>query len=85
MIEYCQTMLIYLCVGVFGCLALVWLAMFVHAQTRRFVACFRRGGRFNAALALIAVGAMVVPLARWWCMAVQNLLRQLQVQIPRIQ
>ena len=60
MIEYCQTMLIYLCVGVFGCLALVWLAMFVHAQTRRFVACFRRGGRFNAALALIAVGAMVV-------------------------
>ncbi len=60
MVEYCQTMFIYLCVGVFGCLALVWLAMFVNAQMRRFVACFRRAGRFNAALALIAVGAMVV-------------------------
>ena len=60
MIEYCQTMSLYLCTGVFGCLALVSLAMFVNAQLRRFVACFRRAGRFNAALALIAVGAMVV-------------------------
>lgn len=60
MVEHCQMMLQHVCLGMLGVLALVSLALFVSAQLGRLSSCLRRTGRLNSALALLAVGAMVV-------------------------
>ena len=60
MIEHCQVALQYACLGMLACCALALALLYVKEQLRCVAAFFHGKGQFNTALALVAVGAMVV-------------------------
>ena len=60
MINCCQMVLLYTCIGLLGMLALGALTVFVRSQMRWLSAHLQKVGRFNALLALLAVAMLVV-------------------------
>ena len=60
MINCCQMVLLYTCVGLLGMLALGALTVFVRSQMRRLSVHLQKVGRFNALFALLAVAMLVV-------------------------
>ena len=60
MIEHCQMVLLYACIGILGGLALVSIVAFAAIPIRRFMARVRSAGRLNSVLALFAVVTLVV-------------------------
>ena len=60
MINCCQMVLLYACIGLLGMLALGALMIFLKRQTHLLSAQLRKVGRFNALLALLAVAMLVV-------------------------
>ena len=60
MINCCQMVLLYACIGLLGMLALGALTVFLGRQVRWLSMRLQKVGRFNALFALLAVAMLVV-------------------------